>query len=310
VTCCDHKHLFFFFFFFGRRLYFIFMVSPPTRHIEYSEGNTNLIFTVPHDGQTKPTSFKDRTNGCKDQGGTCQFPGPSSCPRSKVCKALLWSDSNTLDFARRVRAEVKERTGLVAHLVVNHVHRSKLDANRPIEDAAQGSAGAEAAYTEFHETIERTKERLGGPGLLLDFHGQRHGRQTTELGYGYRKAELNAGDLGRLGPVSSVSSLLARTGQSPEELLTGPDSLGAMWEAAGYKAVPGPAQPTPGRFKYYRGGYITQTHGSSMEAGGGQVDAIQLELPSELTNTTESRRRFATKIGGVVAEFYDLYYLP
>ena len=136
-----------------------------------------------------------------------------------------------------------------------------------------------------------------------------------------RKAELNAGDLGRLGPVSSVSSLLARcsltititsprTGQSPEELLTGPDSLGAMWEAAGYKAVPGPAQPTPGRFKYYRGGYITQTHGSSTEAGGGQVDAIQLELPSELTNTTESRRRFATKIGGVVAEFYDLYYLP
>lgn len=137
-----------------------------------------------------------------------------------------------------------------------------------------------------------------------------------------RKAELNAGDLGRLGQVSSVSYLLTRcsitvttatstrTGQSPEELLTGPDSLGAMWEAAGYKAVPSPAQPSPGKFKYYRGGYITQTHGSSADAGGGQVDAIQLELPSELTNTTESRRRFATKIGGVIAEFHDLYYLP
>lgn len=60
-------------------------------------------------------------------------------------------------------------------------------------------------------------------GLLLDFHGQRHLQNSTELGYVYRwdgqsimypkmllrKSDLNEGNLPREG-VSSVSSLLAR----------------------------------------------------------------------------------------------------
>ena len=51
-------------------------------------------------------------------------------------------------------------------------------------------------------------------------------------------------------------------------------------------AVPSPRQPSPGKDKYYRGGYITQNHGSS---NGGVVDAIQLELPVDLINSTEYR---------------------
>ena len=35
--------------------------------------------------------------------------------------------------------------------------RSKLDPNRAIEDAAQGSPEAEAAYNEFHDTIRRVQ---------------------------------------------------------------------------------------------------------------------------------------------------------
>ena len=37
------------------------------------------------------------------------------------------------------------------------ISRSKLDPNRAIEDAAQGSPDAEAAYREFHATIRRVQ---------------------------------------------------------------------------------------------------------------------------------------------------------
>ena len=79
--------------------------------------------------------------------------------------------------------------------------RSKLDPNRAIEDAAQGSPEAEAAYREFHATIRRVQvpinlyremfqtdkpqKTMGSSGLLLDFHGQGHGQNSTELGYVY-----------------------------------------------------------------------------------------------------------------------------
>ena len=32
------------------------------RYVEYSPGNTNLVFTVPHDGQTKLASIPIRQN--------------------------------------------------------------------------------------------------------------------------------------------------------------------------------------------------------------------------------------------------------
>ena len=73
---------------------------------------------------------------------------------------------------------------------------------------------------------------MTGSGLLLDFHGQRHGQNSTELGYVYRwdeqsrqsfvlhlqcfflilgcrKSDLNEGILPAEG-VASVSALLAR----------------------------------------------------------------------------------------------------
>ena len=75
---------------------------------------------------------------------------------------------------------------------------------------------------------------MTGSGLLLDFHGQRHGQNSTELGYVYRwdeqsrrsfilhlqcfgcnnlslcrKSDLNEGILPTEG-VASVSALLAR----------------------------------------------------------------------------------------------------
>lgn len=218
----------------------------------------------------------------------------------------LVSDANSQDVARKVRQIFIDRTGKTPHLIVNQLHRSRMDANRDLEDGAQGSSIARTAHREYHAAIQRAKASLGrSPGLLLDFHMQGHGKETTELGYVYLKSQLNAGHLERLGPVSSVSSLIARTGLTPQEMISGEFSLGAMWEEAGYKAVPSPRQPRPGTDLYYRGGYTVQTHGSSH---GGKVDAIQLEMPKELLERASVRNRFANKVGEIVTIFHTTYY--
>jgi len=43
----------------------VFGINDPdvnNRYVEYSPGNTNLVFTVPHDGQTKLASIPIRQN--------------------------------------------------------------------------------------------------------------------------------------------------------------------------------------------------------------------------------------------------------
>jgi len=105
----------------------VFSIDNPdmnNRYVEYSPGNTNLVFTVPHDGQTKLASIPIRQNGCRDVvGGVCNYPSSEDCVKPFLCKAILYSDSNTHDFAKRSRAAFTKRTGLVPHLIVSKLHR-------------------------------------------------------------------------------------------------------------------------------------------------------------------------------------------
>ena len=61
----------------------------------------------------------------------------------------------------------------------------------------------------------------------------------------------------------------------------------------------------PGEFKYYAGGYIIETHGSSK---GGNIDAIQLELPKSIRYDETKRIIIADKIAEVVKSFMILHY--
>ena len=92
-----------------------------------------------------------------------------------------------------------------------------------------------------------------------------------------------------------------------EEFLFGEKSLGSLFESAGYKAVPSPRQPYPGKDKYYRGGWITQIHGSR---DGGVIDAVQLEFPTEIRTeaTDEERTVFGEKLAENIERFQSLYY--
>ena len=145
------------------------------------------------------------------------------------------------------------------------------------------------------------------PGIHFDIHGySSHKDMWFELGYLISNDNL---DRGSLRPSeSSIKSLAARAaarGVSFSSLVRGSDSLGKMFQDAGYKAIPSPDWPSPSsgsNGKYYRGGYTTLTWGSK---NGGNIDCIQMELPPKPRQDSEIH---GPKIGRVMAEFVRRWY--
>ena len=61
-----------------------------------------------------------------------------------------------------------------------------------------------------------------------------------------------------------------------------------------------------GTWTYFDGGFITRCHGSRF---GGEVDAVQLEFPSELRKGgTRVLERLGKTTGEVIALFYKYWY--
>jgi len=275
-------------------------------YVHYTPGDINLIFTAPHNGHMKPSSMPTRQPGCQNNKGVCEFPGKKSCSKSKICKVAILGDAQTKDITRMVFDAFVENTGKTPHLIINNVHRSKMDPNRVIEDAAQGDDESIEAFNTYHNTIVQAKKSFHGkPGLLIDFHGQGHGKNCTEIGYLIKKAALNSRNYAK--SELSISSLVRRKNAKLNDFIFGKKSMGALFEAAGYKAVPSPRQPSPGNDLYYRGGYTAQVHGSR---DGGVVDAIQLEFPGEIRTDggKELRDIFSRKVAKIIEDYYHLNY--
>jgi len=282
--------------------------GPPSNpYVEYIQGDTNLIFSVPHDGTVNLTSVPVRKNGCKDSQGVCVYPGKANCDDEAVCKVITWADYNAAMITRTVFNTYLANTGKTPHLIVSHLHRSMLDPNRPVEQAAQGNEEAVAAYDAFHDSIKHAHGSLDDkPGLHIDFHGytDRLRQNNTMIGYLFTKQDLNSGQADI--HLSSIRALVTRTGLPVEQFLYGEKSLGSLFESGGYKALPSPRQPYPGQDKYYRGGWITQIHGSR---DGGNIDAIQLEFPQEIrVEASEDRVRFGVTLAKNIETFQSLYY--
>lgn len=290
----------------GRAVVIISLVGLCTSsYVSYTPGDVNLVLTVPHNGYDKP-DIPTRQPGCEDSGGVCRFPGRGSCSKKDVCKVATLGDAHTQRIGKDVFREFVRLTGRTPHLVISNIHRSKMDPNREINDAAQGNSEAIAAYNDYHNTIEQAKNSFGGlPGLVIDIHGQSHGKNTTELGYLIKKAALNSGNYAN--SELSIKALVRRENADLDDFIFGGRSLGALFEEAGYKAVPSPRQPSPGSDLYYRGGYTTQVHGSR---DGGVVDAIQVEIPGEIRieGGKTLRKRFSINLANILERFFSANY--
>ena len=256
-------------------------------YTEYVAGDLPVVLTAPHGGDREPSEIPDRTFG------------------------VVGTDRNTRELTLTLAEAIRDRTGRHPHVIINHLHRSKHDANREIVEAAQGNPFAEQAWREFHGFTESAKGAVAahtGLGLLFDMHGHAHPVARVELGYLLTASELNGADAGldSLAGESSLRDLASRVPIPFSALVRGPTSFGSLLSDDGVRAVPSGSEPGPGNEPYFTGGYITRRHGSQ---DGGAVSAIQLEHPFPGLRDTEANRAAYVATLADVLEAYLLEHL-
>lgn len=252
------------------------------QYIEYIPGDLPLVVCSPHGGRETPKEIPDRTQG------------------------VVQPDVNTQELARTFAEAVHARTGHHMHLIISNLHRGKLDPNREIEEAAQGSAVAQKAWNEYHGFIAQAcaaTVKKYGVAFFIDLHGQSHPDVRIELGYQHSAKDLAASDEQLNGPsyiAKSSIQLIAKQCQEPySQLVRGPDSLGALLEKKGFLAAPSPRMPSP-QEPFFTGGYTVRRYCVAKD----HVTGLQIETyKPKLRDTKESRHRFAEALVDVLEEY-------
>lgn len=263
-------------------------------YIEYIVGNLPIIISAAHGGDMSPAEIP--TRNC------------SAC--------VTVADAATQELVRAMGASMQRLFGCSPHIIINRLHRRKLDANREIVEAAQGNPLAERAWNEFHQFIDSAKravERSFGRGFYLDMHGHGHDIQRLELGYLLREEELRLPDdsLNKAKYIgfSSVRNLVGtnKQGASHARLLRGDGALGTILGERGYPAVPSKQDPAPKVGEdYFDGGYNTARHSSYR---GGAIDGVQIECNfAGVRDSPAAIRRFADSLAVAVQQFLRLHY--
>jgi hypothetical protein len=262
-------------------------------YIEYIAGNLPIIISVPHGGISNPSEIADRTCG------------------ENV------SDSYTISLAREIRDAINLKTGCYPHIIINHLKRSKLDANRDLDEATCGDPYSAVAWNEFHKFIDSAKAivtRRSGKGLYIDLHGHGHSIQRLEIGYlltatqlSYSDATLNSTTYKNY---SSIRNLIYHNinNLTHAELLRGTFSLGSMIAAKGFPSVPSSSDPYPQSGDlYFNGGYNTIRHGSK---SGGVIDGIQIECNQDVRFDEPARLLFASGLSTAMLDYITKHYIP
>ncbi len=260
-------------------------------YIEYRAGNLPVILTAGHGGHLRPDEIPDRTWG------------------------VTVTDLNTRQLTEKIAAEITERTGKYPHVVICHLRRTKLDANREILEAAQENEFAEQAWHEYHDFIETARATAKadfGFGFLADIHGHGHEIQRIELGYHLGNVELNRTDTELEAPGfgwnSSLRTLMLRRPGVPfPELLRGSASLGDRLNDRGIPSWPSSDHPAPGDAPFFRGGFTIRAHTSFIDNS--SVNGVQVEANFEgMRDTVSNRRSFAANFARVMQPYlYENY---
>lgn len=232
------------------------------KYTEYIAGNLPLVISVPHDGEMMPEFIPDRKKGGAGR------------------------DFGTLEIALEMIKGIKEKTGKYPHVIIMHLARKKLDANREENEAAQENLIALETWEEYHGYIESAliqAEREYGMGFFIDFHGQRHPEGRIEIGYCLDNELIMLPDEDldseEIMERSSIKKMSEQLKIKHSELIRGGKSLGAILDKYRVKSTPSPSDPFPGLKNYFSGGYTTTRHAVMSE---GNVSGLQIELNEEL----------------------------
>jgi len=275
-------------------------------YIEYIPGNLPIIISAPHGGVKQSGSTI---------GGTFYSDNDSSLP-DRSC-GTNERDDNTDILIREIQNEIFNLTGCYAHIIINNLHRSKLDPNREVNEAACGDVDSEDHWNAFHNFIDQAStsvEANWGKGLFIDLHGQSHAIARIELGYNILSSQLNSSDLNGASIInnSTIKHLSANNlgNLTHEQLVRGSESLGSKLKAtdavfynnnvnpgcgvtSGYRAIPSDFDSgssnscddtRPFNNSYFAGDFYNNLrHGSGPTAsdgtgGSGNIDGIMSEV--------------------------------
>jgi len=123
------------------------------KYVEINPGTLPVILLAPHGGSLKPEGVAERRFG------------------------KFLTDANTADLTRRIADAMLEKYGARPVSILCLMHRSRVDCNRELEEAAQGDPVAAAVWERFHGAAAEARKRVSqmhGAGLVLDIHGHRH----------------------------------------------------------------------------------------------------------------------------------------
>ncbi len=262
-------------------------------YIEYFAGNAPLIISVPHGGYLEPTGMPDRN--CTD----CSYV----------------RDAYTQELSRLIKDKFYDRTGCYPHMIVNLIHRKKLDMNRELIAATDSNAALDDYWYDYHEFVDSAKSTVFNnyaKGLFIDMHGHGHVKQRIELGYLVSKTTLSLADslinLPTYTNFTSIRNLALDnlSALSHVSLLRGSSSMGTYLATRGFPSVPSSADPFPlAADEYFNGGYNTVRHGSNSS---GKIDAIQFELYSAIRFDSVERVKFADSMVSVLIKYLDTHY--
>ncbi|MDG5492804.1 T9SS type A sorting domain-containing protein [Psychroserpens sp. SPM9] len=240
--------------------------SNSNQYIEYIPGNLPIIISAPHGGVLQSG---------ETIGGVFYPDNDTNLP-DRTC-GTNERDDNTDILIRRIQDEIFAQTGGYAHVIINNLHRSKMDPNRMPSEASCGNSHAASYWADFHNYINdasQSVEANWGKGLYIDLHGQSHTIPRIEIGYNISATELNSGDLNAQSIIdkSTIMNLVSTNlnGYSHEELVRGENSLGQLFqEAPGvfYNSIdpsgPETSYPGCGVSSGYRAIPSNSNHGSS-----------------------------------------------
>ena len=270
---------------------------------------SRLIISAPHGGSTQPSYIRTRTDNYN-------YGNLSTDPYNNDKSFSAIADGSTKELAEDIADSIKKKTGLRPHLIVNYLHRSKLDANRRIEVASQGDTNAENSWKAFQGYIDDAKKTISDnhpSGLLVDIHGNGHTPQRTEVGYLIDKDDFTtyANSLGNLANNTSIKAMV-NTNITLTSLLVGNYALGTLInEKLGVLTTPSKAYPKPADKLiftdelYFNGGYITSRHGSKRS---GNISAIQLEFNSTVRTNSSTRPKNAGLVADALKTYLDKYF--
>ena len=258
------------------------------KYIEYTAGNLPIILVAPHGGRLQPAQLPD-------------------LPRHRG------ADNKSQEYTREAMEHLQRLShGGYPHLIIVNLHPGKLNAVRPIDEAAGRHPDTRKAWEAFHQFITDAKQHITRNwrrGHYFEMHTNGHRERWVEIGVGLSRRYLNQpdakADMLAWARRSTIRSLGSSPGVDFLEVLRGQTSLGGLLEARGYRVVPSPQNPGPRDGGFFFAGYNTWLHGSHRD---GTVDATHIETHFCYLINPKTRHKYSRDLAESIKVFVERHY--